>query len=241
MTGTASTAPGRPPGLALGRGKRPGLSRVSAGLRTRRCRAQPERAGLGGVADLCRRDDVRAVADGRPAYVRGDLQAVLLGEGEARVAARFGRAAVPAPAQRELVLPRRLRDLFADGEGGGLAEHTARACQPVGTVTGSAPTQLSEATRATARMLDYLFRSELRLTLQEGVLHVRSKRPPSDPAIAELPSRGVDGTRRSVVLPPSANADWRRSHADPDSLAELAETKACVVLYRVAIAPTSPC
>ncbi len=169
-----------------------------------------------------------------PAYVRGDLQAVLLGEGEARVAARFGRAAVPAPAQRELVLPRRLRDLFADGEGGGLAEHTTRACQPAwNCYAGSAPTQLSEATRATARMLDYLFRSELRLTLQEGALHVRVEEAAIGSGTLELFIEGVDGTRRSLrslPAPPTlTGAEVMQIALTP---AELAETKRLVVLYR---------
>lgn len=142
-----------------------------------------------------------------PAYVRGDLQAVLLGEGEARVAARFGRAAVPAPAQRDLTLPRRLRDLFADGEGGGLAEHTARTCQPAWhCYAQSAPAQLGEAARASARLLDYLFRSELRLTLKDGVLRVGVEDVAIGSGTLQLFAEGSDGIRRplrSLPTPPT--------------------------------------
>lgn len=115
-----------------------------------------------------------------PAYVRGDLQAVLQGDGAGRVARRFGRAAIPEPpaqarsARSPANPPHRLRDLFADGEGGGLAEGTARRCQPAWKCYAqSAIPQLLDATQQARRLLDYLFRGELVLSLSEGNLRIR--------------------------------------------------------------------
>lgn len=169
-----------------------------------------------------------------PAYVRGDLQAVLIGEGEARVAARFGRAAAPAPAQSELRLPRALRDLFADGEGGGLAEHTARSCQPAWhCYTQLASAQLSEAARATARLIDYLFRSELRLSLGAGVLHIGVEEVAIGSGTFDLLSEAADGSRRllrSLPTPPTlTGAEATQIALSPG---ELAGATRLVVLYR---------
>lgn len=168
-----------------------------------------------------------------PAYVRGDLHAVLLGEGEARVAARYGRAAVPAPAQHELTLPRRLRDLFADGEGGGLAEQTARACQPAwGCYAQSASSQLVGAARASARLFDYLFRSDLRLTLADGVLRVQVEEVAIGSGTLQLLAEGRDGRRRvlrSLPQPPTlTGAEATQIALLP---ADLADAVRLVVLY----------
>jgi hypothetical protein len=89
---------------------------------------------------------------GDPAYLRSDLEEVLKeGDGGAMaVAARFGRAGLPAPSNKSAAsgsanpngssnasangnagateLPSSLRELFLDGHGGGLAEQTVKRC-----------------------------------------------------------------------------------------------------------------
>ena len=65
---------------------------------------------------------------GDPAYVRNDLAGALEGSYARYAAERYGRAGVPAPAAEALLMPpspTRLRDLFSDGAGHGLAERTA--------------------------------------------------------------------------------------------------------------------
>ncbi len=123
---------------------------------------------------------------GDPAYLRSDLRAVLDGAGEAAVSARFARAGVPAPAAASLdtvspplkapsaELPHHLSDLFRDGQGGGLAERTVHRCDPAtarGSVrcyTTEAPALLAEVGLYAQRLIDYLFRGELRLSLSDG-------------------------------------------------------------------------
>ncbi len=108
---------------------------------------------------------------GDPAYLRSDFEAVLTGGGELELAERFGRAAIPAPAPLAAELekpPQHLRDLFLDGKGGGLAEQTARRCaQPLPCYTKDAHALLAQVGRYGQRLIDYLFRGELRLGLQE--------------------------------------------------------------------------
>ena len=142
-----------------------------------------------------------------PAYVRGDLATVLGGDGAARVAQRFGRAGVPALPRSEAAPPRRLRDLFADGEGGGLAESTARRCKPAWRCYSTdATTQLSDAAQGARRLLDYLFRSELRLTLQGGALHVIVDDGAIGSGTLTILGEGSDGVRTAlttVATPPT--------------------------------------
>jgi len=125
---------------------------------------------------------------GDPAYLRGDLAEVLSGGGAMAVAARFGRAGVPpvqpAPsasdAQEASAVPLHLRDLFADGRGGGLAERTASRCASAGTdkngtlscYTTAAPALLAEVGRYGQRLIDYLFRGELSLAVSDGGLRI---------------------------------------------------------------------
>ncbi|MCS6911862.1 MAG: hypothetical protein RMK29_12000 [Myxococcales bacterium] len=65
---------------------------------------------------------------GDPAYVRNDLDALLVDGGPygRHVAQRFGRAGVPAPAPAVGEPPRHLVDLFYNAAGTGLVQRTAR-------------------------------------------------------------------------------------------------------------------
>src|SRR6185295_10855265 len=87
----------------------------------------------------------------------------------------FGRASVPPPSTGNATpgeLPENLRALFLDGHGGGLAELIARRCPPgqkrVRCYTSDAQTVLADTARYGQRLVDYLFRGELKLTLNDG-------------------------------------------------------------------------
>jgi hypothetical protein len=169
-----------------------------------------------------------------PAYVRGDLQAVLGGDGAGRVARRFGRAAVPASPAAPAEPPHHLRDLFADGAGGGLAEQTAQRCQPAWTCYAQAAVpQLAAATQSTRRLLDYLFRSELVLSLGEGSLRVRVEDWAVGSGTLWLFAEDGEGKRRllrSLPTPPTlAGSEITQL---PVSAEELAGSQRLVVLFR---------
>lgn len=118
---------------------------------------------------------------GDPAYLQSTLTAALDDRGAAAVAERFGRAGVPAAATGPAPLPGQLRDLFSDGQGGGLAERTARRCtSPLRCYTTAAPALLAEVAGYGQRLIDYLFRGELHLALAEG-------EPRLDVVAVELP------------------------------------------------------
>lgn len=127
---------------------------------------------------------------GDPAYLHSDLEDVLKeGDGGAlAVAARFGRASVPPPVSvnggTSSELPENLRALFFDGHGGGLVEHTARRCgaaqKRLACYTSDAQAQLADTARYGQRLIDYLFRGELKLTISDGGHRL-------DVAAAELP------------------------------------------------------
>lgn len=175
-----------------------------------------------------------------PAYVRGDLQAVLGGDGAGRVARRFGRAAIPVPpvptgAARSLAaLPHHLRELFADGEGGGLAEQTARRCQPAWQCYAQAAVpQLIDATQQTRRLLDYLFRGELVLSLTAGNLTVRVEEWAVGSGSLLLYAEDGEGQRRllrSLSTPPTL--EGAEVTQLPLSAEELAGVQRLVVLFR---------
>lgn len=175
-----------------------------------------------------------------PAYVRGDLQAVLSGDGAGRVSQRFGRAAIPASpvptgAERTAAaLPHHIRELFADGEGGGLAESTARRCQPAwGCYAGGAVAQLHDATRQTRRLLDYLFRGELSLSLHDGSLRIQAEEWSLGSGSLLVLVEDADQTRRllqTVATPPTlAGGEVAQL---PLSAADLAGAARVVVLFR---------
>lgn len=174
-----------------------------------------------------------------PAYVRGDLQAVLIADGAARVAQRFGRAAIPAlpmptAAERsQQVLPHHLRELFADGEGHGLAERTARRCQPAWTCYAQhAVPQLVDATVQAQRLLDYLFRGELQLSLSDGNLKVLVEEWAVGSGALQLYAEEAEGTRRLlrvISTPPTlAGAEVTQVSLPAE---ELAGVQRLVVLY----------
>lgn len=149
---------------------------------------------------------------GDPAFLRSDLEDVLK-EGDAgamAVATRFGRAAVPAPSAapkpapngESSELPHSLRALFVDGHGGGLAELTARRCGAaalrVRCYTTDAQQQLSDVARFEQRLIDYLFRGELRLILSDGShkLDVLAAELPLGSGTATLIGEQPEGRRR---------------------------------------------
>lgn len=113
---------------------------------------------------------------GDPAFLHSDLTAAADDGGALAIAERFGRAGVPpaAPEPKDATSPanasgRRLRDLFADGQGGGLAERTAARCaSPRHCYTTDAPALLAEVGRYGKKLVDYLFRGDLRLTLADS-------------------------------------------------------------------------
>lgn len=75
---------------------------------------------------------------GDPAHVRNDLAAALDGGYARFVAQRYGRAAMPAPgpAPADAAALQHLRDFWADGQGHGLAERTARSFYSLNTLPG---------------------------------------------------------------------------------------------------------
>lgn len=142
---------------------------------------------------------------GDPAYLRSDLQALLDGKGELLVTERFRRAGVPpakatGAAKEGSGWPQRLRDLFADGKGGGLAEKTAQRCAttPLRCYTNDAPELLAEAGDYGKQLIDYLFRGELRLVLgAEGQkLEVLSAELPLGAGTVTLLGEKPEGQRR---------------------------------------------
>lgn len=153
---------------------------------------------------------------GDPAFLSSDLEDVLK-QGDAgamAVATRFGRAGVPAPsappkakgaaaaADSSDELPHSLRELFIDGHGGGLAELTARRCgtaaRRVRCYTTEAPQQLRDVGRYEQRLIDYLFRGELRLVFSDGShkLDVIAAELPLGSGTATLIGEQPEGRRR---------------------------------------------
>jgi hypothetical protein len=136
---------------------------------------------------------------GDPAFLRSDMGVALDGQGSLAVAERFGRAGVPSPGPGEAGLPQRLRDLFADGRGGGLAERTARRCvQPTRCYISDAPALLAETARYGQRLIDFLFRGELKLELTSGgrQLAITSVELPLGSGTLTLLGEQPEGSRR---------------------------------------------
>lgn len=179
---------------------------------------------------------------GDPAFVRGDLDAVLLSDGARRVSARFGRAGIPPlskpspagfPAEPASL---RLSDLISDGNGGGLAAQTEQICRPaVVCYVGEAEAQIKLTTQYARRLLDYLFRGALRLVYN----------PAQDQLLVQLDEWALgsghltvlaetpDGTRRTVRIqstPPTLAGSELATVALPKG--ELVGVQRLVVLYK---------
>lgn len=179
---------------------------------------------------------------GDPAHVDNRLEVVLDGSFRTAVAERFGRAGVPAPAPiaEKTLPPRKLTELFFDGRGSGLSEQTVKHFH--GTAAAAerkSPVDREEALlpvigQYAQRLVDYLFRGDLRLRLTEGQksLVVSALDTPFGGGTVVLLGEEPEGSRKvlrkQMVVPTRAFGKLISFELTPE---ELRATHRLVVFY----------